>query len=209
MTRTESNGKGGGSFIRVANGSIKRGLPWHTHLVCVVEGPPMGQNGERHRPATAGEADGREGLRVLVAGDDFDAATALALQLGWWGHEARVAFSGPILLRAVKEDPPDVIVLEAGPGGPAGSCRAAAHLRNLPGDCRPVVIAVGGGPDRLAADLHLPAPTDFGRLRELLDHLLAVAGGPLPDDLLLASPLQLPAAVTRSASRAITRSSRV
>jgi DNA-binding response OmpR family regulator len=44
--------------------------------------------------------------------DDRDSADSLALLLGLWGHEARVAYDGPSALKTALALKPDVILLD-------------------------------------------------------------------------------------------------
>jgi CheY-like chemotaxis protein len=52
------------------------------------------------------------GLRVLVADGHADAADSLALLLGLWGHEVRVARTGPEALEATQSYRPEVAFVE-------------------------------------------------------------------------------------------------
>jgi DNA-binding response OmpR family regulator len=52
--------------------------------------------------------------RVLVVEDDRDIASALALELGHGGYEARVARDGPAALLTSAEWPADLVVLDLG-----------------------------------------------------------------------------------------------
>ena len=53
-------------------------------------------------------------LRVLIVDDNRDGADSLALLLSASGHAARTAYSAEEALLAVRDSPPDVVVLDIG-----------------------------------------------------------------------------------------------
>lgn len=120
-------------------------------------------------------ADGRPGLRVLVVEDDADFAGILAILLGIYGHEARVAANGPAALKEARERPPDVVLLDIGLPRMDGY-EVARRLAELGGEKRPLLIAVTGygrEADRRRSaeagiDLHLVKPVDPVVLQKVL-----------------------------------------
>src|SRR5262245_33836876 len=51
-------------------------------------------------------------MQVLITEDDADSADSLALLLRVWGHEVRVARSGPEALRVVSEFQPEIALVD-------------------------------------------------------------------------------------------------
>jgi CheY-like chemotaxis protein len=115
---------------------------------------------------------GPAGLRLLVVDDNRDAADSLAMLLGLWGHEPRVAYDGQTALRAARAEPPDAVLLDLGMPGLDGY--------DLARDLRPAaLIAVTGYADTAhreraeAAGFHhfFVKPVDLDALRGLLGDL--------------------------------------
>ncbi|HKB00845.1 MAG TPA: response regulator [Gemmataceae bacterium] len=118
---------------------------------------------------------GPAGLRLLVVDDNRDAADSLAMLLGLWGHEPRVAYDGQAALRAARAEPPDAVLLDLGMPGLDGY--------DLAGALRPAaLIAVTGYADpahreRAAAagfDHFFVKPVDLDALRVMLGDLWEV-----------------------------------
>src|SRR6476660_3409872 len=118
---------------------------------------------------------GPAGLRLLVVDDNRDAADSLAMLLGLWGHQARVAYDGPAALRAAEAEPPDAVLLDLALPG-----RSGYHLAE---DLRPAaLIAVTGYADeglreqaRAAGfDHFFVKPVDLEALRGLLGEFQGV-----------------------------------
>jgi CheY-like chemotaxis protein len=120
-------------------------------------------------------------LRVLVVDDNADVAACLAKLLPRWGHQPRVAHTGPEALAAAAFSP-DVALLDIGLPGMSGRA-VARRLRAEWGCGRPALVALsgyGGEEDRrhaLAAgfDHYLVKPVDAEELHDLL-RLLAREG---------------------------------
>ncbi len=129
--------------------------------------------------------DGR--LRVLVAEDEADAADATARLLRAAGHEAHVAHDGLEALSAVRDDPPDVVVLDIGMAGLDG-WELACEIRRLGLPRRPLLLALtgrGSAADRARSaaagiDAHLVKPADPARLLQLLSSFARVLAPPRP-----------------------------
>lgn len=68
-------------------------------------------------PATPPPAAAARPLRVVIADDNEDAAETLAVLVGMWGHEVRVANDGPGAVTAAREFRPDVCLLDIGMPG--------------------------------------------------------------------------------------------
>ncbi|HYE86239.1 MAG TPA: PAS domain S-box protein [Vicinamibacterales bacterium] len=64
--------------------------------------------------APAAEPPARQKTRVLVVDDNTDAAESLAILMGAYGHEVRVASSGAAALELVKTFVPDIAFLDIG-----------------------------------------------------------------------------------------------
>jgi CheY-like chemotaxis protein len=117
-----------------------------------------------------------QSLRVLVVEDDALTALTWVRLLGSLGHEVEVAADGPAAVRAAEARPPDLVLLDIGLPGMSGY-EVARQLRQLPGDSRPLLVAVTGfgeHADRLHSyevgiDLHLVKPVGVEELRTFLD----------------------------------------
>jgi len=93
-------------------------------------------------PAAA--APGRKGslgLRVIVADDNRDAATGLAMILQEEGHEALAVYRGDSVLTLAASFRPDVLILDIGMPGLTGF-EVAHALRQRLGQACPMLIAV-------------------------------------------------------------------
>jgi CheY-like chemotaxis protein len=107
------------------------------------------------------------GLRILVVEDYLDSALSLKLLLRALGHEAEVAYNGPMAVASAKENEPDVVILDIGLPGMNGWDVARA-LQKEATVKRPFFIAVTGyGADEdkrrsleAGVDLHLIKPVD-------------------------------------------------
>jgi len=122
----------------------------------------------------------RRRLRVLVADDERDQVTTLALLLLDEGHEVREVYLGSEVLRMVRDFDPDVALIDIGMPGMTGY-DAAREIRQVLGGTRPLLVAVTGwkqSSDRILAQLagfdhHLPKPFDPKKLIELIAPLAA------------------------------------
>jgi len=81
------------------------------------------------------------GLRVVVADDNRDAATALAMVLRDEGYEVFEVYRGDAVLELTAQFKPDVLILDIGMPGLTGFEVAHQLRRNL-GQACPVLIAV-------------------------------------------------------------------
>ena len=128
-----------------------------------------------------GRKNGGQPLHVLVVEDDALTARTWVRLLGSLGHIVEIAADGPTALRSAQAHLPDVVLLDLGLPGMSGY-EVARQLRELPGEPRPVLIAVTGfgePSDRLHSyevgiDLHLVKPVEVEELQTFLDHLLAI-----------------------------------
>jgi CheY-like chemotaxis protein len=135
----------------------------------------------RERPADRGLKSRRRGpsLRILVADDNTDAASSMALMLEMLGHEARVAHDGEEALGVGRQFLPQLAMLDLGMPRLDGyeCCRA---LRQEPwGAAISIVALTGWGQDedqrrtRAAGfDAHLVKPVSL----ETLERVIAEAG---------------------------------
>jgi CheY-like chemotaxis protein len=116
---------------------------------------------------TLPSADRPTGLHVLLLEDEEDSAWSLALLLRLDGHEVTVRQDGPAALRAARDHPPDVAVLDIGLPGMDG-WEVARRLAGQPAPKRPLLVAVtgwGAAADRQRSaeagiDLHLIKPIE-------------------------------------------------
>lgn len=117
-------------------------------------------------------------FRVLVADDNCDAATSLAMLLELSGYEVQVACDGPAALELAERWPPDAAILDIQMPGLSGYEVAKEMRAKMP---HPVVLIAHSGDlmirqrDMAAAkdfDLCFSKGTDVMELRQRLDDLL-------------------------------------
>jgi CheY-like chemotaxis protein len=124
------------------------------------------------------------GLRVLVVDDNHDAVETLAMLLGLWGHDVRLAADGPTALETAAAHRPHVVLLDISLPGISGyevakRLRANAELRDT------VLVAMTGygqAEDKKESreagfSLHLVKPVEPDRLQKLLTELGAKRRG--------------------------------
>jgi CheY-like chemotaxis protein len=158
-----SEGKGHGAVFRLA-------LP-------VIE--KVGAATERPR-----EDKGRAGrgvhARVLVADDNVDAASSVAMMLELDGYEVEIAHDGRQAIERATASPPDAMVVDIGMPG-ADGYEVARVVRGNPGGREVLLVATTGWgqpEDKLRAveagfDAHFTKPVYPEHLRELLAARLA------------------------------------
>jgi PAS domain S-box-containing protein len=117
--------------------------------------------------------------RVLVADDNVDAATSLALLLQIEGHEVAVVYDGAEAVDQVPHFRPDLVILDIGMPKMDG-LEAARRIRATSEGKNLVLVAVTGwgqpaDRERTRAagfDAHLVKPVEGGALQALLDRLV-------------------------------------
>ena len=128
-------------------------------------------------------------LRVLVAEDNEDSATTMAVLLRLYGHEVEVASDGLSALRAVRANPPDVVLLDIGLPKMDG-WQIARKIRSRITWKRPLLIAITGHGDQAAQsrsseagiDLHLVKPVDPQMLEQVLQRSRRSCARGQPED---------------------------
>lgn len=138
---------------------------------------------ERSGTGAPGEARRRRRLQVLVVDDNADAADTLGALVPLWGHDVRVAYSGPDALASLDGYRPDVVLLDIGLPGMDGY-EVASRLRSetkLGGLCLVAVTGYGTEEDRRRAleagfERHLTKPVDPEAVRTLLEQVASGQG---------------------------------
>ena len=113
--------------------------------------------------------------RILVVEDQPDVAASLRILLELWGHEVRVARTGPDGLDKAAQWQPDVVLCDIGLPGVDG-WGVAAQLRRNPATAHMRLLALtsyGSAEDRRRSreagfDHHLVKPADPKELLQLL-----------------------------------------
>lgn len=116
--------------------------------------------------------------RVLVADDDSDIRTFLALTLEDGGYEVSLAGDGAEAMRAARQTQPQLIVLDVMMPGVDG----ISALRSLKADPRtnqiPIVLLTAKTADhdvwagwQAGADYYMTKPFDLDDLMRFIDHL--------------------------------------
>jgi CheY-like chemotaxis protein len=145
-----------------------KGSEFVVHLPTRSAPPPV--------PSDKLTGDGVAGGRtVLVVDDNIDAAESLAMVLGLHGYNVRTMHDGESALAAVRQQPPDAVVLDIGLPEMDGY-EVARRLRANPHGRQMLLIALTGygqAEDRQRAenagfDHHLVKPVDPGTLERLL-----------------------------------------
>jgi signal transduction histidine kinase len=151
-----SEGPGRGSEF-----SVRLSLPlWPAH-----EDAPEGEQKFEHTSRR----------RVLVVDDNHDAAEMLAVMLGTWGQETRVAHDGIQALATAEAFQPEIVLLDIGLPDLDGY-EVARRLRTEPWGRRALLVAVTGWGQEsdlersrhAGFDRHLVKPVVPGLLRELI-----------------------------------------
>lgn len=95
-----------------------------------------------HLVGSGGEAK-RRALRIVVADDDRDTATTLALILRDEGHEVHTVLRGDDVLELCRLTRPDVVIADVNMPGMSGFA-IARELRERHGTLAPLLVAVSG-----------------------------------------------------------------
>jgi len=120
-------------------------------------------------------------MRGLVVEDNTNAAASMMSFLRLAGHEVEVAPDGPSAVEAVRDRPPDVVLLDLGLPRMDG-WEVARRVREQPGPKRPLLVAVTGRgaegdhrrSEEAGIDLHLTKPVDAAGLQWLLSRFHSV-----------------------------------
>jgi PAS domain S-box-containing protein len=120
------------------------------------------------------KAPGKQ-LRILVVEDNKDAAHSLRIMLELYGHEVRVAYTGPEGVKAARQWCPDVVLCDIGLPGLDGYGVASALRRSSVTTKGRLIAVTGYGSDEdrhrsLEAGFHehLTKPVDPDLLRSVL-----------------------------------------
>lgn len=128
---------------------------------------------------SGGSSPSPKRLRILIADDDRDTATMLALILRDEGHEVHTALRGDEVPEACRLMRPDVVILDINMPGMSGYA-VAKELRERHGALGPLLIAISGvwtqAGDRRMGELagfdhYLLKPCDPHELLPLLEAL--------------------------------------
>jgi DNA-binding response OmpR family regulator len=129
--------------------------------------------------ATGEGTRGRHKLRIVIADDDRDTATTLAVVLRDEGNEVQIALRGDEALEACRLLRPDVVIADINMPGESGYA-IARELKERHGRYAPMLIAISGvwtkASDRavgrtLGFDHYLLKPCDPREVIELLEPL--------------------------------------
>jgi two-component system CheB/CheR fusion protein len=158
------------------------GLVWRESLwggegsEFVVRLPAL-PKGYRRAPVWEVVVGPREAIRqrVLVVDDNVDAAESMAMLVRLWGHEVRLAHTGPEALDVAGAYQPEIVVLDIGLPGMNGY-EVARQLRQQPRFQQTLLVALTGygqEDDRRRSteagfNHHLTKPVEPDTLAELL-----------------------------------------
>jgi CheY-like chemotaxis protein/nitrogen-specific signal transduction histidine kinase len=172
-------------FTEMHGGSIyatSEGLGFGCEFVLtlpIVMAPPAVEDAPAEAPAPASQADN---MRILVVDDNQDGADMLEMMLSFDGYLVDKAYDGRQAIDAVRQSPPQAILLDIGLPDMDGY-ETARRIRQLPGGKQIVVIALSGwgheDARRLATeagmDHHFVKPVDLDVLRRYLAGIATVA----------------------------------
>jgi DNA-binding response OmpR family regulator len=130
-------------------------------------------------PGSTSTAAKRLPLRIVIADDDRDTATTLALLLRDEGHEVHATLRGDEVLDACRLLRPDVVVMDINMPGMSGYA-VARELRARHGQLAPLLVAISGvwtqATDRMVGeaigfDHFLVKPCEMRELLRLIEPL--------------------------------------
>jgi DNA-binding response OmpR family regulator len=133
----------------------------------------------------AGDHGVRHKLRILVADDDRDTASTLAMILRDAGDEVQIALRGDEALEVCRLFRPDAVIADINMPGESGYA-IARELRERHGELAPLLIAMSGvwtkSSDRLVGqavgfDHYLLKPCDPSEIARLIEPLKTGAHG--------------------------------
>ena len=146
----------------------------HNALGCVMASkPPL------HVVPSGGAGAEPKRLRILIADDDRDTATTLAIILRDEGHEVNTSLRGDEALEMCRLFRPDVVISDVDLPGESGYA-IARELRSRLGELAPLLIAISGkwtkASDRMLGqavgfDHYLLKPCDVKDLLPLIEPL--------------------------------------
>jgi PAS domain S-box-containing protein len=109
----------------------------------IVTLPHHRPTGAAAAPEEASPVPGPRKRRVLVADDNRDAADSLAMLLKMEGHDVRVVYDGAKAMEAIRENPPEIALLDIGMPEMSGYDVARTVRQTIPKE-RLTLIAVTG-----------------------------------------------------------------
>jgi PAS domain S-box-containing protein len=139
---------------------------------------PISSTPASSEPPTARpeRAAGPSRRRILVVDDNEDAADMLAHLLRAWGHDVVVVYDGETALRAARDDPPELVLMDIAMPGLDGYATVRRLREMHPSSGMKVVALTGFGQ---AADMqrardahfdhHLTKPADHAALRRIIE----------------------------------------
>ncbi len=159
-----------GGSIRAHSEGLGRGSTFEILLPRVIQAPTGPA-----APVEKMDVTPNEGLRILVADDNRDAAETLAVLLEVLGHRVRHVHDGAAAVQLAGEMGLDVILLDIGMPKLNGY-EACRQIRTLPDGHKPTIVAITGWgqPEDLKAskdagfDHHLVKPVDPTALTDML-----------------------------------------
>jgi len=130
--------------------------------------------------ARANEVMARRSLRLIIADDERDTVLTLSALLDHEGHSVVGVHSAPAVMRQVRKELPDAVIVDIAMPGPSGYA-VAREIRELRGErSGPLLIAISGRwtgqTDRMLAELagfdhFIAKPCDIASLLRLLEPL--------------------------------------
>ena len=159
-----------GGSVSVESAGLGKGSTFSVRLPTISDAEAMDA-----QVVPVQEASLKTKLRVLVVDDNLDAAEMLAQLLTIYGHETRVANSGPLALAIVAEFRPAVVFLDIGMPGMNGYETARRIRADDPSASVTLVALTGWGAeaDRIKAteagfDHHFTKPVELGMVESVL-----------------------------------------
>ncbi len=164
--------------LQASSAGLGKGCEFSVKLPLLLE-PPMREAKVVLEP---GPNAGRS-VHVLIVEDSVDAADSLSLLLRLYGHEVRVAHSGPTALEMAAADRPDMVLLDIGLPGMDGY-QVARRLRERPEFKDVMMCALTGytpseadhqRQQETGFDHYFVKPLDLTKLLELIERVGSAA----------------------------------
>jgi len=164
-----------GGAISLSSPGSGQGSTFTLSLPLAPDCGPDPDGGRRDIEERAARQQGMQGLRVLVADDNVDAAGMLVSLLRAAGHAPEAVHDGRAALQRIVDSRPDLAILDIGMPGLNGY-EVAQQVRRVPGLDGLMLVALtgwGGVQDRERSrragfDAHLTKPAGFAELKQLI-----------------------------------------
>jgi CheY-like chemotaxis protein len=189
--RSAGHGRGGlglglglvRGLVQLHGGDVEVASAGHGRGTTVTVRLPLAEPPAAPPEPSAGPPTPDRTYRMLLVEDEADTAESMQLLLELFGHQVRVAATGPAAVEAARQTVPEVVLCDIGLPGDMDGYAVAQALRREPLPAATRLIALTGyGQDEdlrraleAGFDAHLTKPVRYGDLQQLLASLSARA----------------------------------